>query len=801
MHAVLRDIRIGARSLLRARALSSVAIIALALGIGLTTTMFSIVYAAVLKDLPFPDAGRLVAVARQNLARGEDMLRVTMHDFADYRSQQKSFTGLAAYYAATANVSGTERAERYEGAWVSSELFDVLGVRPTLGRTFSPGEETPGAGNVVVISDAMWRERYAGNRQILGTGIRVNGTPHTIVGVMPEGFAYPSRQALWMPMALDLTQERGRGQNVNVVGRLRPGVTLDAAHVDMATIARRLATDFKPSNEGISATVRPIIESEIGRGARALLWTMLGAVFLVLLIACANVANLLLDRAAHRTKEVGVRAALGASRSAVVRQFLSEALVLAMIGAALGAILSQVGITLFNRAIVDTEPPYWLDIRLHPPVLLFAVLMAVVASLFSGALPAWQSSRTDLSSILKDESRGASSFRIGRLSRGLVVFEVALSCGLLVASGLMIKSVVRLRDMNPGVVTQNVFTARVGLPPEAIDEATRQRFGDDLETRLAAIPSVEAVSFSSSLPGVCCSSWPVAIEGATYPNNSDIPSTGINNVSAGFFTTFQVSAVKGRVFAPTDRGGTLPVAIVNEAFVRKFLPSTDPLGARIRTGDLKSTEPWRTIVGVIPNIFSGDTEKPWDPSIYVPLSQGWAAFVNVALRSPDPLSLSAQVRATVREISADSPVYWIYTMDEAIARGVWHVRVFGGLFMVFGVVALLLAAVGLYAVMAFSVSRRTREVGIRMALGAQGGHVLQLVFRQGIFQLVIGVTLGLAMAAGLSQLVAALLFDVQPRDPVVFGGVVAALSASGLLACLIPALRAARVDPLQAMRE
>ena len=802
MQAVLRDIRYGARSLAKSRALSAVAILALTLGIGLTTTMFSIVYGALLRGMPFPESDRLAAIARQNPERGPGFMQVPVHDFHDYRAQQRSFVGVAAYYGGTANVSGTERAERFDGAWTSAELFDVLGVRPAIGRTFTRAEETPGAGTVVVLSHSLWRDRFGGSSAVLGQSIRVNGQPYSVIGVMPEKFAFPNNHALWMPLQLDASAlERGRGQSLQMVGRLKPGVSFDEANADIATIARRIAAEHKATNEGITATARPIIESQIGPQPRRLLWTMLGAVFLVLLIACANVANLLLDRAAHRTKEVGIRTALGASRSAVVRQFLSEALVLASVGAGLGAGLAQIGVTLFNDAIAGTDPPFWLDISLHPPVLLFVVATAVVASLVSGAIPAYQSSRADINEILKDESRGASSFRIGRLSRGLVIFEIALSCGLLVASGLMVKSIVKLRTMDPGVTTADVFTARVGFPSTYTDTLAQVRFFEELPAKLAALPGVQAVGLTSALPGTCCSGGgPFAIEGNAYATDRDYPDAAESTVSPGFFETFRVAAVDGRLLTAEDRRESLPVVVVNQSFVRKYFGSENPLGRRIRRGDSRSTAPWLTIVGVVPDVFTGDTGRPWDAMYYVPLAQNRTNFLHMAVRAPNAMALTPQVRAAVAGLNADIPIYWIYSADEAIDKNVWHVRVFGTLFLAFGLAALALAAVGLYAVMAFAVSRRAREVGIRIALGARTSHVLRLVFRQGILQLAIGMTLGLALAAGVSQLVAGVLFDVQPRDPSVFLAVLGVLTASGLLACYIPARRAARVDPLSAMR-
>ena len=801
MQAVLRDIRYGARSLRKSRALTAVAVLALTLGIGLTTTMFSIVYGALLKGMPFPDPDELVAIQRQNLSRGIRQMQVPIHDYLDYRAQQRSFSGIAAHSGGTVNVSGAEKAERYDGAWVTANLFDVLQVRPQLGRTFRREEETPGLGNVAILSYAMWQDRYAGDPEILGKTVRANGQPYTVVGVMPPKVSYPDNQSIWMPLQLDATKlERGTGQQLDVVARLRPGVSLDAANADVSAISRRIAAEYKATSEGITASAKPIIDTQIGPQPRRLLWTMLGTVFFVLLIACANVANLLLDRAAHRTKEVGIRTALGASRMAVVRQFLSEALVLSVAGAVLGAGVAQVGVTLFNRAIADTNPPFWLDIRLHPPVLLFVAATAILASLFSGAIPAYQSSRADINEILKDESRGASSFRIGRLSRALVVFEIALSCGLLVASGLMTKSVIKLRNLDAGIATENIFTARVGFPSAYTDTAAQTRFFDELAPKLAALPGVRAVSLVSQLPATCCGGSNFAIEGKAYAADRDYPYTQSMTVSDGFFKTFDVAAVRGRVFSADDRAESVPVVIVNQSFVRKHFGSEDALGRRIRLGGAKSTDPWRTIVGVIPDIFTGDTGNPRDAGILLPLAQHRSSFLSMAIRAPNAMALTPQVRAAVAALNPDIPIYFVSSMNDAVQRNVWHVRVFGGLFMVFGVAALLLASIGLYAVMAFSVSRRAREVGIRIALGARTAHVLRLVLRQGIIQLAIGLTLGLGLGALVSQGVAAVLFDVQPRDPATFGAVVAVLMGAGLLACYIPARRAAKVDPLSAMR-
>jgi predicted permease len=600
-----------------------------------------------------------------------------------------------------------------------------------------------------------------------------------------------------------LATKRGAGQFVTTIGKLRPGVTPDQASVDVTTIAKRLGATYKESNDGFTASVINYVDNYIGTEPRQLLYTMLGAVVFVLLIACANVANLLLDRAAHRTKEVGIRVALGASRAAVIRQFLVEAFVLSAVSAVLGVGVAHLGIGIFNRAIVVAQVPSFIDIKLHPPVLVFTILVALLTSLVSGAIPAYQSSRADINEVLKDETRGASSFRIGRLSKGLVMFEIALSCGLLVAAGLMIKSVAKLRNMDPGFSTRDVFTARVGFPAAYTDTAQQKQFFATVAERMAALPGVHAAAVSSGLPATRqgYGGRYLAIEGKSYTRDQDYPNPAWLSVTPGFFATLNVPIVQGRAFTAADREGALPVVIVNKAFAAKYFPGTDPIGHRLRYGQSKSTEPWATIVGVVPDMFGGRNENPKPAATFQPFAQAHQNFAWISARvSGSPLSITPAVRGLIASLNADIPIYWVDTLDESIAAQVWFVRVFGTMFMIFGFVALFLASVGLYAVMSFSVSRRTREVGIRMALGAQAADVVGMIFGQGLLQLGIGMAAGLAAATGIGQLLQAILFQVQPRDPSIFGGVVATLLGVGLLACFIPARRATRVDPLVALR-
>src|SRR5690348_9677218 len=764
--------------------------------------MFSIVYSVMMKGLPYRDADRIVTVFEQNLARHAQRMEMSIHDFADVRAQQRSFSEIGAFYSGTVNVSGTEKAERYMGTWTSASMFDIAGVPPLLGRTIRPGEDAAGGEHVAVLGYAMWKNRFGGDPSIIGKTLRANGLPFTIVGVMPAGYGFPDDGALWLPLQLDpLVLKRGDGQHLQVVAKLTQGVSIDAASADINAIVRRIATEHKEQSDGVSATVMNFVDGQIGPEPRQLLLTMLGAVFFVLLIACANVANLLLDRAAHRTKEVGIRTALGASRGAVVRQFLTEAFVLAAVGTAFGIAAAYFGVRTFNRAIADTQPPFWLDIRLYPPVLVFAIGTSLLATFASGLLPAVQASRTDISEILKDDSRGASSFRIGRLSRGLVVFEIALSCALLVAAGLMIKSVTKMQNIDAGFITKNVFTARVGFPDAYTDTVAQRQFFEQLEPRLASLPGVVNAALTTDLPGVGSNSSNFAVEGSSYGKDAGYPRSRLFSVSAGFFSTFGLSALRGRTFTSSDRADAVPTAIVNQAFAAKYFPRADPIGRRIRLGDSRSTERWMTIVGVVANTYSGSPDEMRPPFIYLPLSQHPSRFLSMALRTTAaPMAITPLVREVVGSLNRDIPIYFVYSMTEAMTRNLWFVRVFGTMFMVFGAIALFLAGVGLYAVMAFSVGRRTREVGIRMALGAKATNVLGMVVRQGLWQLGAGMAAGLTLALGVAQLMKVVLFDVEPRDPAIFGLVVAVLSIAGLLACLIPGQRATRVDPLTALR-
>ncbi len=806
MDSLLADLKYSVRTLLKSPGYTALSVLALTLGIGLTTTMFSIVYGALYRGLPFAEPERILHLERNNLAQDIQSMGVPVHDYVDWRSQQSAFEDIAAFYQGTVNISGAEgRAERFDGGFMTANAFDVLGVRPMLGRSFREGEDRPQAPMVVLLGHTVWRDRYQGDPNAVGRTIRANGETAEIIGVMPEGFRFPMNEDLWVPMRQDpLALPRGEGTQLEVFGRLKHGVSTDQAAAEYATIARRLAQEYPETNDGVGVVLQPYTEEFIGQEPIALLWTMLAAVFLVLLIACANVANLLLARATVRSKEVAVRTALGASRFRVVRQFLSETLVLSVIGGALGVGLAWVGVRMFNNAIVSTQPPFWIDIKIDAVAIAFVLALALTATVLSGILPALRASGANVHEILKDESRGTSSLRLGKLTKGLVVMEIALSCGLLVGAGLMIKSVVQLRTIDLGFATDDVFTARLGLFPATYpDTVSRLQFFDELRGRLGTLPGVRGAALTTNLPGLGTGRWSFAIEGTPYATDQDYPRARVAVITPGFFETFGVAVGEGRDFGAQDIRGSLPVTIVNASFARKFFPNESPIGRRIRQGRADSRLPWLTIVGIAPDMHMyglGNDERDQE-GFYLPLGQADAQFISIAVRGPrDPMALAPIVRDGVFAMDNDLPLYWVRTLSQGIAESTWFYRVFGTLFMIFGFTALFLGGVGLYGVMAFSVSRRTQEVGVRMALGAQTGDVLRLVLRQGLFQLGVGLFLGLALAAGLSHLLRIILFQVEPRDPVIFATIALVLFAIGMLASYFPARRATRVDPVAALR-
>ena len=800
----MRDIRYAARTLVKNPGTAIISVIALALGIGLTTAMFSIVWGALYRGLPFDQADRLMHLERNNLARDIESMEVTIHDFVDWREGQTSFEGIAAYYEGTVNVAGGEgRPDRFDGAFISANAFSLLRVQPALGRTFRPGEDSPDAEPVIILGHTAWRDRYGSDPSVVGRTVRVNGEPTTVVGVMPEGFKFPIAQEVWVPLRMDpLELERGEGTSLEVFGRLEDGVSLDEAQAEFAAIASRLEMEYPETNEGVGAVIKPFTEEYIGEEPTRLLWVMLVAVFAVLLIACVNVANLLLARATSRTREMAVRTALGASRGHVVVQMLTEAFVLAAAGGLLGLGLGWIGVRAFNAAIVDTDPPFWIDIKIDAIAVLAVLLLVLLASVAAGIVPGLQASGTDVNEVLKDESRGSSSLRMGRFSKGLVMFEIALSCGLLAAGGLTTKSILKLRNIDYQFDMENVFTARVGLfETDYPDGAARLRFYQELRERLEALPGAQAASISCCLPGMWAWGSRFAVEGESYDRDQDYPETRQAVISPGYFETFGVQVLQGRDFNRQDNAESLPVAMVNQSFARKFFSGESPLGRRVRLGTSESEQPWLTIVGVVPDMHMSGHENEEPEAIYVPLALNTPRFMSIAVRAAGPpLALTPQVRDVVASIDQNLPIYWVDTLQGRIAQDTWFYVVFGTLFIIFGAVGLFLALIGLYGVMGFSVSSRTKEVGVRMALGAEGGDVLKMILKQGGILVGVGLTVGLLLALALGHGLSIILFDVQPFDPLILLGIIIVLAGTAMLASFIPARRATRVDPVVALQ-
>ncbi|HVT18496.1 MAG TPA: ABC transporter permease [Thermoanaerobaculia bacterium] len=803
MPSFWREVRLGLRMLGKKPGHTLVAVVALGLGIGLTTAVFSIVYGIMFRGQPFPEFERVLALDRQNPSHDLKNQPADAHDYLDWCRRQRSFEGLAGYDDGPATVSGDNRPERLDGAVLTANALDLLRVRPILGRGFRPGEDRPGAPPVALLSHRLWQSHYGGDPGIVGKTVRINGQATTVAGVMGPDFRFPSSALLWTPLVIDPGKaERGKGVHFFVFGRLRTGVTADQAAAEMAAIAQALACEHPRTNRGWTVSAVSFTDHFIPAEVRRFFFSMLAAVGCVLLIACINVASLTMSRVSQRTREIAIRGALGAGRWGVVRQLLIESLVVALLGTALGLALAWQGVALFNAVLVAMNPPTWLRIAVDGPALLFTLGLMLAAILLSGLLPALQVSRTRLNEVLKDEGRGSTSLRLGWLSRVVVVAELALSCALLVAAGLMVKSIVR-SEANPlGFPTAHLLTLRVPLFEASYPKpADRSAFHQRLLARLREIPGVEAVAGSTSLPAIQAESDSLAVEGRAYPTTGDYPVAHSTVVSDGLFASLGVRPLAGREFERLDGARSRPVAVVNQSLARRLWPRESALGKRIRLAAGPPDEPWRTVVGVVPDLllYGFDDKKP--DGIFLPLAQSGPARLSYVLRTrADSQALVARVRAEVLALDKDTPIYFVKTMEKAAAEDRFFVQLFGALFSIFGLCALVLAAVGIYGVIAFSVERRTQEIGVRMALGARRGEILGLLMRQGALQLAVGLALGLPLAFGLAQPLGAMLFRVVPGDPAVFAGVAAALSAVALLASLVPGQKATLVDPLVALR-
>jgi putative ABC transport system permease protein len=627
----------------------------------------------------------------------------------------------------------------------------------------------------------------------------------TVIGVMPERFGFPIREVIWAPLVIDPNaQPRGKGPNYQVIARLKRGVSLAQAKVQAVTIAAQIEQEFPQSNRGVGADVMPYGRTILGADIYRLLYTMLGAGIGVLLIACVNVSNLLVARASLRRREVAVRIALGAGRHRVVRQHLTEVLVLASAGGAIGIVMSIFGMRWFTQALSASPPPFWITFELDSRVMVFVLGLIVLASLVAGTLPAVHAARVSAASALKDDSRSSTSARLARFSSGLVVAELAVSCSLLIAAGLMIKSVVQLKNVPMPFAIENILTARIDLPRSSYPDIPASiRFFEQLLPKLESVPGVEAATLSDGLPAAGNGTIPVQIEGKAYPQQSDYPLAREGIVTAGYFETFQTRVLSGREFKPSDTATSQPVAVINQSFARMHFPNIEPIGHQMRRIRPNSNEPWLTIVGVVPDLIMQGIGNNNDSPVgyYIPIPQSDVANgVRIAIRTRgDASTVAPLVRNAVASLDPDLALYEINTLSDVIERQTLFYRVFGTFFMSFGFCALFLAAAGLYGVMSFAVTQRTREMGVRSALGAQGAQLILLVMRKSLVQLMIGLALGLALALLASGALQPVLYHVNPRDRAVFAGVVVTLALASLVASFLPARRVTKIDPVLAL--
>jgi predicted permease len=801
----LEGIRHGLRLLRRQPGLTALAVTALSLSIGLTATMFSILDGLVLRGLPFDNADRLMHLEMQRPATAQTSLEVPVHDFVDWRARQTSFEGLAAFRSLDMVLSGAgdRRAERFLGSSITASAFRQVGVAAALGRTFSEEEDRPGGPPVVVLGHALWRDRFGSDPGVIGRAVRVNGEALTVIGVMPETFQFPVRDAMWVPLRPDpAAHARGEGPTLEVFGLLRPGVSLEQARAEMAAIARALETEHPDANGGLGSVVKPYAAEYVGDNGVKMLWVMMLAVLGVVVVACANVANLLLGRAAERVRELGIRSALGASRLRLVAHLLFEALVLAALGGAFGLLFARFGVAWFNSTIPIEDAPFWFEIRVDMASALFVVALVAVSALLSGIAPALQASRADVGELLREDTRTGTGLRMGRLSRTLVVAEVAMACGLLVAAGLMIRSIVNLSPGRMPFESDHVLTARLELGEAAYpDEARRAAFHEELERRLSALPGVRSAALMDAPPGIGGGRDQVMVEGQDFVDEKQLPLTVWSAITPRFFETFGVGLHEGRAFTAADGAAAPKVAIVNRAFASRYFPDGRAIGRRLRLVYAGAGSDWLEVVGTAPDLNLGTPTRPQREAVYVPLAQSPSRSVFVALSTPgSPEPLAGPVRDVVGRIDPDLAVLAVKPLGATLYEFTWGVNVIARLFTAFGAAALFLAAVGVYSVMAFAVGRRTREIGIRMALGASRARVLLMVLGQGARQLLVGAAIGMALALGLGRLLAVVLVDVTPTDPATFGAVLAALGLAGLAACVWPARRAARMDPVGALR-
>ncbi len=814
MRNLVADFRFGLRILLRNPGFTLAAIVVLALGIGANTAIFSIVNAVLLRPLPYEDASRIMQVWHVPPAKsfpGMTLFSVSPANYLDWQSQNRSFEQMAAYGFESFNVGGGERPEAIRGAAVAPGFFSILRVQTVLGRTFSLEEDRPGQGHVVILGHTLWRDHFAADTGIVGRNVLLDGQTYTVVGVMPPKFKFPAWAELWVPLAWSNEKRAVRGNhNYMVIGRLKPEVAVQQAKADLSAISLRLEQQYPEDDKGWGATVVPLRE-EISGDVRPALLVLLGAVAFVLLIACANVANLVLAKTLARKKEIAIRTSLGASRAAVLRQILAETLLLSLAGGALGLFLARFCITLIQKFLTDRLPSST-EITLDAPVLAFTVFLALLAGILAGLLPAMRFTRTDVNEALKQGQNRGSSDSSGSKTRGLlVVSEVALSLVLLIGAGLMIRSLLRLSSVQPGFDPNNVLTARLTVPGTKFSSPAAQiSFYDQVLRQVRATPGVESAGLIDSLPiDDGGSHQPVAVEGQPVVPMADQPEVDVRMISPGYLHAMRIPVLRGRDLNDADVAGRPPVVFISESMAKRFWPNENPIGKHITLTFFPGVV--REVAGVVGDVKqdSLDQTRPvetlyWPLSqLTVPPSEAWRSFgMSLVVRtSADPASATSGVTSAVHQVDPETPVVGVVTMQCLISASLSPQRFNVLLLGAFAGLALVLAAVGIYSVLSYSVRRRVREIGIRMALGATPSDVLQMVVADGMKPILLGVALGLAIAFALSRVVTSLIYGVRATDPLTFAGVALLLVAVGLLATILPAHRATRVEPVRTLRE
>ena len=798
---MLNDFRYAFRQLIKAPSFTIVAILTLALGIGACTAIFSVVNAVLLRPLDYPQPDRIVNIRETNLPQFPEF-SVSPPNYLDWEKQTKSYEYIAAYSGAGLNLTGEGEPQRLVGVKATAHYFDVYGIKPTLGRFLLPEEDAVGKNHVVVLSHGFWQRVFGGARDVVGRPIQLNGEPYQVVGVAPPGFGLASKVDAWTPMAFkpDETANDARGGHyINVVGRLKPGVSVTQAKAELDVIATQLAKQYPDSNKGWGIFMMPVQDYTV-RDVKPVLYTLLGAVGCVLLIACANLANLLLARATARSREISIRAALGAGRARLVRQLLTESVVLAVCGGVSGIILAWLGLDAL-LALAPTSLPRISEIHLDLGVLLFSLALSVFTGLVFGIAPAWLAARADVNEALKQGTRGSTEGGArGRLRSALVVIEVTFALVLLGGAGLLARSFMQLARVDPGFIPENATLLRLSLPQKKYAEKDQQTaFANALLERVKTLPGVQAAGVTHSMPLVGDYVLGFNIEGRPHIDPSDLPNTNYYSVTPDYFRAMGIRLIRGRIFTPQDDAKAPRVAIINETMARQFFPNEDPIGKRINITNGPDT--WREIVGIVGDIKQYGVDKATSAQSYEPFAQVPFTSLNVVIRTNgSPAALLGALRPAVYAVDKDQPVGIIRPLEEIMAESIARQRFAMTLLSVFSAVALVIAAVGIYGVMAYNVVQRTGEFGIRMALGAQQRDVLRLVLTQGGKLIGLGLGIGLLATLGASRALGSMLFNTSAYDPITLTSITLLLGAVALVACFFPANRATKVNPIEALR-